>query len=188
MYRIGDEEVGCNTKFEGLERVGRGGGGVDEVLAKYGNEFERQNFLRRVMEGEVEGEEVNGVLRGTLRRWNREEEGRVEKGGKKKDREDGIVITEEEISTLKPLSSACGVGDSNSLSTLYSLVLPSESENIDAYESMWDIVKVVYGEEATRNGMKGCREETGEEEWGVFEARSAVVRALAWADWIGVGM
>jgi hypothetical protein len=64
--------------------------------------------------------------------------------------------------------------------------LPTEDDDIDAFESLWSIVETLHGEEETKLMKDGLREKTGE--WTSFEARSVVVRVLAWKDFVPEGL
>ena len=73
------------------------------------------------------------------------------------------------------------------MEAIESSILPDESDDPDAFDSMWELVKVLYGVEATQMGRRQGRDETGEG-WTSFDARSVVVRALCWLDFIGEGV
>jgi len=189
MFRLSSEGegCGCSTVFEGLKRKNEEAAAVDLIDA-YSNEFDRQRLLGKIMYAETDGLKVNEILKRCLLRYLKDEDDRIKSGGKKADPADFPIITVSEIETLQPLTSECKINDLQSLELLEQKVLPLETDNPDAHDSMWEILKVVHGIEATQNEMRGLREETGDEEMGEWEGRSVVMRALAWCDFISVGM
>ncbi len=148
--------------------------------------FARHRFLQQILDGDVPAEQVLPVLQKCL--------SRPVKLTENSDFDNGVPINV--LYPSPPLLidegyDYCLPGDASALAALEELAIPSREEDEDAYESSWATVKALHGEESTKIGMKSLRNNVDREldedddensSWSPFEARSLVVRVLAWRD------
>ena len=80
--------------------------------------------------------------------------------------------------TDPPLLNSCNAGSPSTLAALEAKSLPTEDDDPDAVESLWELVETVYGKEQTANCRKGEDKD--------FDARALVVRILAWRNFLNL--